>query len=658
MNGNSSSSSTAAAVLDTAEQNQERVLNVPGGLSRALRECEACPFQLPKTDHGVYHRTCFATMSRLLTCLVNEKLVSGWYVRCAATPDASFLLVSSPKCGHPPLTECAIWSKGSLVFQLRHRPMVDAVVDSRWRNVRHVQMLDPEDLGVWVWRTSAVDLDQGKWMGTVVTSPLELLRLVGEWNGLEPDVERGIREELESSMAHQMHAFAHRKEQPQLTLRSSAMEWEQSIVEGHATHPMHRSRFAEPPLEPVEPDTELQHIELRFVAVPRERMDTSGDYHALLMPLLEAAHSVGENDEQRLLDSVDLASEIVVPVHELHLPAVRELFPFARELPFAAPAEAQASLRTVSPPALESSGLDLKLPLGIKTSSALRTVSPWSAFLGPRLTPLLPLVVNGGVADVLAVAGEPASTIVRDHEMAKYLACIVRRNTQALCTSGGERAIVAAALTERNADGVSVVRELWGLETDDSALRFLRTYVQLLFAAFLPPVLAHGFAFEAHQQNTLVRVDAASRRIHGFVVRDFGGIMVHPQSFRRSTGHDCPMLPGNSTTARSIDDVYDVAYHTLIQCQINRLIRALDLHYSGRGWAIVRDELARAVPADSALYAAWMGSSSVRLKAFVSMKLGGLYRNCLYTTVPNILLYNDDQAAPADAAPLLGPSHA
>ncbi|KAJ1665952.1 hypothetical protein IW140_002878 [Coemansia sp. RSA 1813] len=638
-------------------QQQTVLLNVPAGLVRALRECESCPFALPKTDHGVYHRTCFATMSRLLTCLVNEQLVCGWYVSCPETPDASFLLVSSSLCCYPPMTNGEIWSAGSLVFQLRHRPIVDEASDSRWNNVRHVRMLDPEDLGVWVWRTSAVDLEQGKWMGTVVTSPLELLKQMAEWNKLDQDVVCGLRDELESSMTHQMHAFAYRKDRPAVTLQSSAIEWEQSIVEGHATHPMHRSRYAVPPLQPLLPSAELHHIELRFVAVSRDRADTAGDYNALLMPLFEAAHSIQMDQEQsgsesvssdakRLLDCVDLDNEVVVPVHELHLPAVKTLFPFARELPFAAPAEAQASLRTVSPQALEGSGLDIKLPLGVKTSSALRTVSPWSAHLGPRLTPLLPLILDRGAEDerqnVLLVAGEPASAIVRDHEMAKYLACIVRHNTQALCGTREERAIVAAALTERNAHGTSVVQEQWELDTEDKAQAFLRTYVRLLFAAFLPPILAHGFAFEAHQQNTLVRVDVASGRVLGFVIRDFGGVMVHPETFRRSTGHELPMLPGNSTTARTMDEVYDVAYHTLIQCHINRLVRALGLHYSGSGWAIVREELARAAPADSELYAAWMESSTVRLKSFIAMKLGGLYRDYLYTNVPNLLHYRSE----------------
>ncbi|KAI9506051.1 IucC family-domain-containing protein [Coemansia spiralis] len=499
-----------------------------------------------------------------------------------------------------------------------------------------------------------------------------------EWNGLSNDAVLTIRRELESSLENQIYAFAHRDDMPKLTLESSAIEWEQSIIEGHATHPMHRARHAEPPLPSLLPDTELRHIMLRFVAVPSHLMDTCGDYHALLMPLFEAAKSIVSDPHhiddsgsaghvESLLNNVDLASETIVPVHPLQLPAIRAIFPFVRELQFEAPAEAQASLRTLSPLALAESGLDIKLPLGIKTSSALRTVSTWSAFLGPRLTPLLPHVLSsidetaGGSVHqqqpILLVAGEPASTIVRGHEMAKYLACIVRDNPQALCNrqeaapagSERQRTVVAAALTERNADGTSVVCAQWGLDTVDKKKKFLRSYVRLLFAAFLPPVLTHGFAFEAHQQNTLVRVDLDTGRVCGFVVRDYGGIMVHMDTFRQAMGCEVPMLVGNSTTAQSLDEVYDVAYHTLVQCQIHRLVRALDLHYSGGGWAVVHEELVRAVPAESMLYVAWMRSRSVKLKSFVAMKLGGMYRDYVYTSVPNLLHYQDEQN-PSQAA--------
>ncbi|KAI8324170.1 hypothetical protein GQ54DRAFT_257013 [Martensiomyces pterosporus] len=451
-----------------------------------------------------------------------------------------------------------------------------------------------------------------------------------------------VGKELDSSMLHQEHAYAHREELPELDLAgSSAADWEQSIVEGHATHPMHRARHAVPPLVPFTPQTEFRHIALRFVAVPREQMIVQGSYDELLAPLFAAATPT----ETRSAGGEDDAAEVIVPVHPLHLPAVLERFPFARPLPFESPAEAQASLRTVSPVALLDSGLDIKLPLGAKTTSALRTVSAWSAYLGPRLSSF----VHGMLEDMPGaplVADEPASVILRhsDNDVAKYLACIVRLSAQKLCRdqSEDERAVVAAALTERDGSGRSVVCTKWGLDTAEKRREFLRAYVAKLFDAFLPPLMSHGFAFEAHQQNTLVRFDARSGQPVGFVIRDFGGIMVHMESFRRATGGaEIPMLEGNSTSAESLDEVYGVAFHTLIQCQIYRLVRALELHYSGGGWQVVRQEFERVVPRGCGLWEAWT-QREVKLKSFVSMKLGGLYRNYVYTSVPNILFYQDE----------------
>ncbi|KAJ2854137.1 hypothetical protein J3B02_002819, partial [Coemansia erecta] len=417
-----------------------------------------------------------------------------------------------------------------------------------------------------------------------------------------------------------------------------------SLTEGHATHPMHRARHAMPPLKPLAVDTELRHLQLHFVAVPKDRMVIEGEFSKLIEPLLMAAgplDPISDNLMRRssLSDYVDLQSEIIIPVHPLHLPAIQKHFPFARVLDFVADAHAQASLRTVSPVALQVAGLDIKLPLGIKTSSALRTISTWSAYLGPRLTLMIPSIIAHNPAAPL-VCGEPASVILRDTDpdTAKYLACILRQSPQSLCRKG-EKAIVAAALTERLSDGQSVVCARWpDMETKAKRMNFLRIYAKILFEAFLPPLFTHGFAFEAHQQNTLVLVSEDTGLPTGFIIRDFGGIMVHLPTFAKATGGiELPMLPNNSTTAESLDEAYGIAYHTLIQCQLHRLVRALGLHYCGSGWQIVREEFSRLVPCSEPLWKHWM-KEQVPLKSFVSMKLGGLYRSYIYYPVPNILL--------------------
>ncbi|KAJ2783426.1 hypothetical protein H4R18_001691 [Coemansia javaensis] len=582
-------------------------------------------------------RALFATVSRLLACLVNERLVDAYCVDRGGA-DSKYLLVvrrgSDPgACGH----------EGSVASQLCHRPVVGGKPLTTGIGAAAaatpVRLLDPEDLGAHQWLQRAGDEP-----AELVSDPGQIMALVGRWNGCGDADIAGVCAELASSVAHQTWAYAHRRPEPDI-LASAAVEWEQSIVEGHATHPMHRTRYAVPPLEPLGPATELMRLRLAFVAVPRREMKVEGAFEAMLAPLYShAAPDCAPGGSPYILDHVDRAQELVVPVHPLHLPAVLAKFPFARRLPFSVPAAAQASLRTVVPEIPEPYAYDIKLPLGLKTSSALRTVSPWSTFVGPRVTEAIPHILRGApVEGALLIAGEPASAVSADpdYDVAKYLSCIVREAPEQVCRPLGERVIVAAALTERSEAGESAAVRHWALATEAQRREFLRAYMCALFDAFLPPIMSHGFAFEAHPQNTLLRVDAQTGAIRGFIVRDFGGIKVHRDTFRRSIGVDIDMLPDSCTDAATMHEVYDLAHHTLIQCQAHRLVRALGLHYRGGGWAIVRRAFEQRVPADHPLRLAWY-QPQFDLKSFVTMKLGGLYRHYAYVQVPNVLFYRSE----------------
>ncbi|KAI8319313.1 hypothetical protein GQ54DRAFT_293046 [Martensiomyces pterosporus] len=452
-----------------------------------------------------------------------------------------------------------------------------------------------------------------------------------------------ICNELASSVENQAHAYDSPRPKPDI-LKSTSIEWEQSIVEGHATHPMHRARYAVPPLEPIAPDADLFHLYMAFVAVPRSELRIEGEFEALLAPLYSSADA-DDGKNQYILDFVDRSSEVVMPVHPLHLPAVLRMFKFARRLPFSAPADAQASLRTVCPKSFSPLGYDIKLPLGIKVSSALRTISPWSTYVGPRITRVIPEILRGSpVQDALLIAGEPASAVStnEDFDIAKYLSCVIRDDPEYICRPRGERVILAAALTNYNDDGTSMAVNQWKLDSVEKRTQFLRNYVGKLFDAFLPPIVNHCFAFESHPQNTLLRISAETGEIKGFIVRDFGGVKVHRETFKQSTGVDIDMLPDSFTDAQSTHEVYDLAYHTLIQCQVHRLVRALGLHYHGDGWAVVREEFEQRVPKSHPLHSAWH-QECFDLKCFVIMKLGGLYRDYIYRKVPNVLFYKNEE---------------
>ncbi|KAJ2731654.1 hypothetical protein H4R23_003027 [Coemansia sp. Cherry 401B] len=603
-------------------------------LDSAFQACvssqASSPYLIPRTPAGHAQRALFATTSRLLACLVNEQVVDGYFV----TGNVGYLLIV------PRGSEPQAWMDSLIVAQLQHRPIVAKQPVERTAATFAVRLLDPEDIGVGQWICGANSAT------APITDAGEIMVLVGRWNAYSDAAVATICSELRSSTANQAYAYAHRKPEPNI-LTSTAIEWEQSIVEGHATHPMHRARHAEPPLEPIGPETELHSLRIAFIAVPRSEMRVEGMLEELLEPLYRHADADSAADssaEQYILDHVDRSCELVVPAHPVHVPAILKLFDFARVLPFTVPAAAQASIRTVCPEAFVPLGYDLKLPLGIKVSSALRTISPWSTFVGPRITAVIPRILHGApVGGALLIAGEPASAVSAnpDFDIAKYLSCVIREDPEHICRPRGERVIVAAALTDYSVDGQSAVVKQWDLKTVDQRRAFLQSYADKLFDAFLPPILNHGFAFEAHPQNSLLRIDADTGAIKGFIVRDFGGVKVHRKTFSRSTGANIEMLPDACTDALTMYEVYDLAYHTLIQCQLHRLVRALGLHYQGNGWEIVRRSFEQRVPSVHPLRAAWY-QETFDLKCFITMKLDGLYRDYVYRKVANVLFYQNE----------------
>ncbi|KAJ1662217.1 hypothetical protein IW140_006104 [Coemansia sp. RSA 1813] len=591
------------------------------------------PFSLPTTPAGYAQRALFATVSRLIACLVNERIVDSYYVDRGLSA-TSYLLIL-PRGQH--LNK---WMRRSVVSQMCHKPVVGKHTCSESLNAFNVKFLDPEDIGAHQW------IQHGDCsVASPVLDPGPIMKLVAEWNSYDKDVVSGICCELANSVANQAYAYEHRQPVPDI-VASTAIEWEQSIVEGHATHPMHRARFAVPPLRSISKNTDFFHLKLAFVAVPRSEVRVEGRLEELLDTLYRNAELEGKGEQrsQYILDYINRETELVLPVHPFHMPAVLEMFAFARQLPFAVSAEAQASLRTVCPSVLVPLGYDIKLPLGIKVSSALRTITPWSTYVGPRITHVIPDILREmDASEPLLIAGEPASAVSTnpDFDIAKYLSCVIREDPDHICRLRGQRAILAAALTNFNDDGTSTVIQQWKLDTREKRCAFLKNYAEKLFDAFLPPIMNHGFAFESHPQNSLLRVDATSGEIRGFIVRDFGGVKIHRETFRKSTGAYIDMLPDSCTDAQSMYEVYDLAYHTLIQCQLHRLVRALNLHYQGNGWAIVRKAFEQRVPKSHALRCAWY-QESFDLKCFITMKVDGLYRDFVYKKVPNVLFYEDE----------------
>lgn len=164
----------------------------------------------------------------------------------------------------------------------------------------------------------------------------------------------------------------------------------------------------------------------------------------------------------------------------------------------------------------------------------------------------------------------------------------------------------------------------------------IRSYVNLVFDAFIPPLLIDGIAFEAHGQNTLVRFDKTTGELKGFAFRDFGGMMVHPPTLEAAIGVRIDTLPDHCILANDVHDAHKRLYHTLIHSHLHRLIRVLGFHHNGRGWRLVKEALEVRIPRDSKLWDAWMTvhRRAILNKSLLRMKLAGVYRD---VSSPNFL---------------------
>jgi siderophore synthetase component len=123
-------------------------------------------------------------------------------------------------------------------------------------------------------------------------------------------------------------------------------------------------------------------------------------------------------------------------------------------------------------------GLHLKLAIGVRLTSAVRTISPESAYLGPRfsaqIVPALTMDRN-----IVTVARELASVVHShpDGEIAKHCAAIVRECHESTSEDHNERLIVCTSLVEKGHTGTdgnvySVVR-VFDLDTQEKRLRWL-----------------------------------------------------------------------------------------------------------------------------------------------------------------------------------------
>jgi hypothetical protein len=130
--------------------------------------------------------------------------------------------------------------------------------------------------------------------------------------------------------------------------------------------------------------------------------------------------------------------------------------------------------------------MSVKFSVGMKISSALRTISHYTANFGPRFSKdIVPKLAID--PKILSIETEPASAVYCGVEpsMAKHFTAIIRNE---FVPAPGENIIVCAALLEMGhagvPAGVSAVEHAFGLDTEAKRTTFLDKSV------FLPRVFS------------------------------------------------------------------------------------------------------------------------------------------------------------------------
>ncbi|KAJ5109264.1 hypothetical protein N7456_005939 [Penicillium angulare] len=386
---------------------------------------------------------------------------------------------------------------------------------------------------------------------------------------------------------------------------------------------LHKTCFSQPPLKPIGPDDipELLSPELTFITVPRSDLKVAGPFEELIEPLLK---SLGVPTKP------EVPGHIIVPCFTRQLPSILPLYPQARRIQSVPDTcRAQISMRSVTfKPELDYPH-HIKMSLFVQITSGLRLIKPTGAAFGPTILKMLPDLLPPDLN--LWWFAEPASiTGKQDNYVdAGQISCLVRRLPEQLADNPEEVLIPGAGIMQKpfNEDR-SYMELLFGLDDLKKKQDWFRKYTVLLLSSILPPLVKHGLGFECHLQNVAVRVNATTKEVTGFAIRDFEGTRVHYPTFLRSGYNLDEIRPGSSNFSDDLSSSWNKVSHSLIQDHVGPILHVLGIESHG-GWTIVREELERVLdpsgdPEGKALYD-FLAAETMPIPGFMGMRMIGRY---------------------------------
>lgn len=240
---------------------------------------------------------------------------------------------------------------------------------------------------------------------------------------------------------------------------------------------MHKARKSYPPMKPMTPGSyDLDHPKIRLAGIPRNDAALRGDYENLFTELADALFKAGGSDPRAMHEEYD-PYYVYIALHELQIPNVEQRFSNVYIFPkeYSISVEALASLRSVAIPDILP-GRSVKLCLGVKISSALRTVTPFTTHFGPGFSQVVPNLTYD--RDVLIVECELGTVSFRheDTDLAKHCSSVIREAVEYDPEYKDDLFIPCGVLVEKiqkpDTDE-TMVTHIWGLDTEQKRIDFL-----------------------------------------------------------------------------------------------------------------------------------------------------------------------------------------
>ena len=311
------------------------------------------------------------------------------------------------------------------------------------------------------------------------------------------------------------------------------------------------------------------------------------------------------------------------------------------------------SFRTVVPagsPALPH----LKLPVSLRLTSVQRTVSPKSAVMGPRITRLLATILDGeaGFGGTLDIVREDVGLYYLDpqgdDDRARHLAILYRANPMAKADRARFPVPVGALFAESPFSGRPLVTEAVALAYGDhaaGAVAYFGRHARTVLTALLSAYLVYGIAFEAHQQNSFIMLDADYAPVQ-LLARDFGDLRIHGPTLR-GAGLAIDAYRAGFTVYDDDEPVRDKLLHAVLLCHLSELALLLAhayAHPEHHFWDVLRREIENVFSAVRARVdaARWHAERAALLehdwpaKAFLRMRLSDT-QDDVHGTMPNPL---------------------